>query len=92
MWGLSIIGFGSHHYKYESGHEGDEPLIGFSPRKAELVLYLASAFENREELLSELGKYKTGKVCIYIKKLEDINLEVLEKMIINSLKVITNGC
>lgn len=86
MWGAAIIGFGSYHYKYESGHEGDAPLIGFSPRKAEFALYLSSAFEKRDELLKQLGKHKTGKSCIYIKKIEDINIDVLKKMIAASIK------
>lgn len=86
MWGPAIVGFGSCHYKYESGREGDMPLIGFSPRKASLTLYLSSKFDNREELLKEFGKHKTSKACIYVKKLEDINIEVLKKMVANSFK------
>jgi hypothetical protein len=86
MWGPAIIGFGTYHYKYESGHEGDSPLIGFSPRKAEFALYLSSAFEKREELLKQFGKHKTGKACIYIKKIEDIHVDVLKKMVAASLK------
>ena len=86
MWGPAIIGFGSYHYKYESGHEGDAPLVGFSPRKNEFALYLSSQFDNRDELLKEFGKHKTGKSCIYVKKLDDINVNVLRKMVANSLK------
>ena len=86
MWGPAIIGFGSYHYKYESGHEGDAPLIGFSPRKTEFALYLSSRFDKREELLQQFGKHKTAKSCIYIKKMEDINVEVLIKMIAASVK------
>jgi hypothetical protein len=86
MWGPAIIGFGSYHYKYESGHEGDAPIIGFSPRKAEFALYLSSAFDKREELLQQFGKHKSGKACIYIKKMEDINVDVLNKMVAASLK------
>lgn len=86
MWGPAIIGFDAYHYKYESGHEGDAPLIGFSPRKAEFALYLSSAFEKRDELLKQFGKHKTGKSCIYIKKTEEINLDVLKKMVAASLK------
>ena len=86
MWGPAIIGFGSYHYKYESGHEGDAPLVGFSPRKAEFAIYLTSQFDNREELLKQFGKHKTAKACIYFKKLEDINVEVFKKMITNSIK------
>lgn len=86
MWGPAIIGFGSYHYVYESGHEGDSLLVGFSPRKAEMVLYLAAEFDQREELLKQFGKHKTGKACIYFKRLEDVNISILKKMIKNSLK------
>jgi hypothetical protein len=89
MWGPSIIGFGSYHYKYESGHEGDSPLAGFSPRKDSLVVYIATEFEKREELLLELGKHKSSKACVYVKKLDDIDIPVLEKMIKNSIEYIT---
>ncbi|MGB3180620.1 MAG: DUF1801 domain-containing protein [Cyclobacteriaceae bacterium] len=80
MWGPTIIGFGSYHYKYDSGHEGDAPLIGFSPRKAAFSLYVYTATDEHKHLLDELGKHKMGKACIYVKKLDDINPEVLEKM------------
>jgi hypothetical protein len=80
MWGPTIIGFGSYHYKYKSGHEGDAPVIGFSPRKAEFSLYVYSPIEECKELLKDLGKFKIGKVCIYVKKLSDINIEILEKL------------
>ncbi|WP_348798193.1 DUF1801 domain-containing protein [Flavobacterium adhaerens] len=86
MWGPSIIGFGSYHYKYASGHEGDAPLVGFSPRKDAISLYLYQSFENKEKLLSEFGKYKAGKGCIYIKKMADIDVEVLKKMISTSVE------
>ena len=86
MWGPGIIGFGSYHYKYDTGHEGDSPLIGFSPRAAAITLYLSAQFENREDLLEKLGKHKTGKGCIYIKKLGDINIETLQKMIANHIR------
>lgn len=85
MWGPAIIGFGSYHYKYESGHEGDAPLVGFSPRKSEFALYIAN-FDGKQELLKTFGKHKTAKACVYIKKLEDINVEVLKKMITGSVK------
>lgn len=81
MWGTSIIGFGSYHYKYASGHEGDAPLVAFSPRKAAISLYSYLAPEHREELLSKFGKHKSGKGCIYIQKIADINIDVLKKMI-----------
>ena len=78
MWGPSIIGFGSHHYKYESGREGDMPLIGFSPRKAATVLYGMNASSDSKALLAKLGKCTTGKGCLYIKKLADVDQDVLK--------------
>ena len=86
MWGPSIVGFGSYHYKYESGREGDAPLVGFSPRKNEISLYLSSSFENRDALLEKFGKHKSAKACIYIKKLADIDQEILKEMIALSVK------
>jgi hypothetical protein len=86
MWGPSIIGFGRYHYKYASGHEGDAPLLGFSPRSTALTLYLAVNFDQKKELLKKFGKHTTGKCCIYFKSLADINMDVLEKMIDNHLK------
>jgi hypothetical protein len=80
MWGPTIIGFGSYHYKYASGHEGDAPLIGFSPRKAAISLYVYSPSEKSDELLDRLGKFKMGKACIYVKKLSDIQLDTLEAL------------
>jgi hypothetical protein len=88
MWGPSIVGFGRYHYRYESGHEGESPLVGFSPRAAAITLYLSAEFEKREALLEKLGKYKTDKGCIYVKKLADINLEILQKMIANHIEYI----
>ncbi|ADO75413.1 DUF1801 domain-containing protein [Stigmatella aurantiaca] len=85
MWGSSIVGFGSYHYRYDSGREGDAPRIGLSPRKAALVLYIMGGFPRYEALLSKLGKVTTGKACVYIKKLSDIDLEVLEALITDSL-------
>lgn len=90
MWGPSIIGFGSYHYQYASGHQGDAPLIAFSPRKAAIVLYLYTSAENREEYLTNLGKHKASKGCIYIKKLSDINVEVLKTMIVYSIDYLKN--
>ncbi|MGE6354231.1 DUF1801 domain-containing protein [Flavobacterium sp. NPDC079362] len=90
MWGPSIIGFGNYHYKYASGHEGDAPLVGFSPRKAAISLYIYVSPENREELISKLGKHKASKGCIYIKKLADIDIEVLKNMISLSLEYLKN--
>jgi hypothetical protein len=85
MWGTSIVGFGSYHYKYESGHEGDAPLAGLASRANAITLYLGSTFDKRDELLAKFGKHKTGKGCIYIQKLEDINTDVLAKMVKNSV-------
>jgi hypothetical protein len=81
MWGPSIIGFGSYHYRYDSGHEGDACRIGFSPRKAELVLYMLSGGAEEAELLARLGKHRTGKSCLYIKKLADVEMAVLEALV-----------
>jgi len=86
MWGPSIIGFGSYHYKYASGHEGDAPLAGFSPRKAAISLYVYLPEENREELLSKFGKHRAAKGCIYVKKLNDIDVEILKKMVSASVE------
>ena len=80
IWGPTIIGFGSYHYKYASGHEGDAPLIGFSPRKAAFSLYVYTPVEEHKHLLDELGKFKMGKACIYVNKLADISIDTLEKM------------
>lgn len=86
MWGPTIIGFGTYHYKYATGHEGDASLAGFSPRKDSIVLYFASEFKTRKTLLAKLGKHKEGKACVYVKKLEDINLSILEQMITDSVE------
>jgi len=86
MWGPSIIGFGSYHYKYESGHEGDAPLVGFSPRKAKISLYFAPGDSKREELLKEFGKHTTGKGCVYINKVADIDIAVLQALIKQSVQ------
>ncbi|GIN41115.1 MULTISPECIES: DUF1801 domain-containing protein [Heyndrickxia] len=90
MWGTSIIGFGSYHYKYKSGHEGDAPFVGFSPRKAKISLYLATGEPKREELLNQLGKHTTGKACVYVNKLSDIDVTILKSLIdqsVNFLKL-----
>jgi hypothetical protein len=80
MWGPSIIGFGTYHYKYESGHEGDAPILGFSPRKAAISLYVFTGLKEHEHLLENLGKFKMGKACIYVKKLADINQDALKAL------------
>ncbi|MET3025719.1 DUF1801 domain-containing protein [Flavobacterium sp. UW10123] len=90
MWGPSIIGFGSYHYKYESGHEGDAPLAGFSPRKTAMTVYFYLPEEKREALLSKLGKHTSSKACIYIKKLADIDIETLKKIILLSIEYTQN--
>ena len=88
MWGSSIVGFGSYHYVYASGTEGDAPQVGFSPRKTALSLYIMSGFAAYENILEKLGKYKIGKSCLYIKKLEDVDMKILKKLIRESLKYI----
>ena len=85
MWGPSIIGFGSYHYTYESGREGDMPLAGFSPRKAATVFYITTGFSESEALLGKLGKYTSGKSCLYIKKLADVDRKVLEALVVKSV-------
>lgn len=86
MWGPSIIGFGSYHYVYESGREGDMPLVGFSPRASALSLYIISGFEDVPELMEKLGKHKTGKGCLYIKSLDDVHLPTLKQLIRKSIR------
>lgn len=81
MWGPSIIGFGSYHYKYESGREGDSPQIGFSPRKQNITLYILSGSDHENPLLQKLGKHSTSKVCLYIKRLADVDKKVLQELI-----------
>jgi hypothetical protein len=86
IWGTAIIGFGSYHYKYESGREGDSPLIAFSPRASSIALYFSGSFRNREDLLGKLGKHKTEKGCVHIKTLSDIDSEVLAQMVENHIE------
>ncbi|MFX1568673.1 MAG: DUF1801 domain-containing protein [Promethearchaeota archaeon] len=88
MWGDSIIGFGKYHYKYASGREAEWLATGFSPRKQSLTVYIMNGFDKYNELLGKLGKHKTGKSCLYINKLEDINIPVLKQLIIESMKYI----
>lgn len=85
MWGASIVGFGAYHYRYASGHEGDAPLVGFSPRKAKISLYFAACEPKRDELLKDFGKHTTGKGCVYINKVADIDTEVLKALIRESV-------
>lgn len=86
MWGESIIGFGNYHYKYESGREGDWFITGFSPRKQNLTLYMMTGFNEYEAMLKKLGKHKTGKSCLYIHKLDDVDINVLKELISKSYK------
>ena len=88
MWGTSIIGFGSYHYKYASGREGDFMATGFSPRKQNITLYIMGGFKNYDNLMKKLGKHSTGKSCLYIKKLDDIDQDVLKELITESVKYI----
>jgi hypothetical protein len=90
MWGPSIIGFGSYHYRYASGHEGDAPRIGFSPRSANLVLYVGG-FPEYEALLAKLGKHKSSKACLYLNKLADVDLGVLEEIARRSYAATVDG-
>ena len=85
MWGPSIIGFGSYHYKYASGHEGDSALAAFAARGRELVVYIAADFEDRDVLLAKLGEHRIGKVCVYIRRLANVDLKVLEKLVARSV-------
>jgi len=85
MWGPSIVGFGSYHYKYDSGREGDMPLIGFSPRKPATVLYGATGFAGADILLGKLGKHTMGKGCLYIKNLADVDAAVLKKLMVKAV-------
>lgn len=86
MWGDSIVGFGSYRYRYASGREGDWPLTGFSPRKQNLTLYINSGFEEYDNLMQQLGKHKTGKSCLYIKRLSDLDLDVLRQLVRESVQ------
>ena len=85
MWGTSIVGFGSYHYKYKSGREGDSCLVGFSSRKSDITLYLTASFPGRDDLLAKLGKHKLGKSCLYIRQLSDVDPKVLEQLIVGSV-------
>lgn len=86
MWGASIVGYGQYHYKYDSGREGDFMITGFSPRKQALTVYIMPGFDQFDGLMKKLGKYKTGKSCLYLKRLSDVDEKVLEKLITGSVK------
>ncbi|KYG82695.1 DUF1801 domain-containing protein [Roseivirga echinicomitans] len=90
MWGPSIVGFGTYHYKYDSGREGDSLKVGFSPRVQNLTLYIMPGFDRYEEYMAQLGKHKTGKSCLYIKQIEDVDIEVLKDLIKDSYDYMTN--
>jgi len=89
MWGTSMVGFGTYHYKYESGREGDWFMAGFSPRKQNLTLYIMAGFSRYDELLSKLGKFKTGKSCLYINKIKDVDLPTLKELITQSVAYVS---
>lgn len=86
MWGTSIIGFGTYHYKYESGHEGDSCLAAFSPRKTTITIYVMLPEEQRDAILKKLGKHKSSKGCVYVKKLDDIDVKVLRELVMQSVQ------
>lgn len=88
MWGTSIIGFGTYHYRYETGHEGDAPIVGFSPRKARISLYLTTEEETRAFYLAQIGKHKAGVSCVYINKFADIKVKILKEFIAKSVELI----
>lgn len=88
MWGPSIIGFGSYHYRYESGREGDSPITGFSPRKSSLVVYIVTGFAGADGLLAQLGRHTTGASCLYIKRLSDVDVRVLDKLVRQSVRAV----
>ena len=87
MWGSSIVGFGRYHYKGKSGREGEWPITGFSPRKGDLTLYIMGGFDKFPELMKGVGKYRTGKSCLYIRKLSDVDVKVLRKLVAQSVKL-----
>lgn len=86
MWGTSMVGFGKYHYKYATGREGDAFLAGFSPRKQAMTLYIMAGFDQYDELLGKLGKFTTGKSCLYVKRLSDVDLEVLRELVTKSVQ------
>lgn len=86
LWGPSIVGFGQYHYTYDTGREGDWFLVGFSPRKANMTIYISGGFDGADPLLTKLGKHTTGKGCLYVKRLADVDLKVLEKLLASGVK------
>lgn len=91
MWGPSIVGFGSYHYRYESGREGDWFVTGFSPRKQALTLYVMSGFKKHDALLEKLGRHSTGRSCLYVKRLADVDMDVLEELVRRSVEHVAGG-
>jgi len=91
MWGTSIVGFGDYHYEYASGRKGDWFIMGFSPRKQNLTLYMMGGFNQFDDLMKQLGKHSTGKGCLYINKLEDVDIKVLKKLINKSVKLVVRN-
>jgi hypothetical protein len=85
LWGTNIVGFGEYHYKYASGKQGDWPLVAFAPRKQNITLYIMSGFDNYDELLRKLGKHSTGKACLYVKRLSDVDTGVLKELVKQSV-------
>lgn len=90
MWGASIVGFGRYKYVYESGREGEWPIVGFSPRKNDLTIYIMPGFERNDELLEKLGKHKIGKSCLYVKRLSDVDTKVLKLIVEDSVKAMAS--
>ena len=88
MWGKDIIGFGSYHYKYASGHQGDSMLVGFSPKKDKFSIYLATGDAKRQELLDKLGRHKQGAACVYINRVKDIDTDILKELLVQSIKLL----
>lgn len=91
MWGPTIVGFGSYHYKYDSGREGDFLVTGFSPRKAAMTVYIMPGYQNYEHLLEKLGKHKIGRSCLYINKLDDVDLDVLSQLVLEGVTYMKNN-
>ena len=90
LWGPSIVGFGRYHYRYASGREGDAPVVAFSPRKANLVLYVLDGFDGQDELLARLGRHSTGKSCLYVKRLSEVDLAVLNELVKRSVESVAS--
>jgi hypothetical protein len=90
LWGPSLVGFGRYHYRYASGRQGDAPVVGFSPRKANLVLYLLDGFDDHGDLLARLGRHSTGRSCLYVKRLSEVDLQVLRELVKRSVEAVAS--